>query len=223
MQPDLRLRVPPAPPWPCRWWQRAVMRIDDAKISYPSSSTWSGAAMLLLLSRPVVVARARARRRGGCAAALLLAGRGGGGRGVRRCGARLILLEEVLDALAVSFSSSTWLHGGGKALAELEICFVSGVSGSFSPAAGSVALPRIHDVGHPLPPLLADLASLLLSHPKWPVPRRWCGGQSSAAASVAWSRAQGPDRVLARMQGPFYTFAGCVCNFIFFRGLPAFV
>jgi hypothetical protein len=37
-------------------------------------------------------------------------------QGVRRCVSRLLLPEVVLDTLAVSFSSQTWLHGGGKAV-----------------------------------------------------------------------------------------------------------
>jgi hypothetical protein len=87
------------------------MRIDGAKISCSSASSWYGAAMLLMLFRPAVVARARAKRCGGCAAALLLAGRGGMGCGVEVHG--FLVPEVVFDALAVSFSSSTWLHGRG--------------------------------------------------------------------------------------------------------------
>jgi hypothetical protein len=56
--------------------------------------------------------------------ALLLASRGG--EEVLRCGSLLLHLKVVLDAVVVTISSSTWLRGGGKALAEMGLCFMPG-------------------------------------------------------------------------------------------------
>jgi hypothetical protein len=40
---------------------------------------------------------------------------------------------------------------------------------------------------------------------------------------VAWWRPDRPDRVLRFVLGPFYTFTGLGCNFLFSRGLPIIV
>jgi hypothetical protein len=187
MRPDLSLRVPSLSSLASSTVAGRSDAVQRRQISCSSPSGRSGAALLLILSHPDEVARGRAWWRGGCAASLRPAGRGGGGAELWRTASSSVGYPWRVGGFFLFLDLALWWRW---ILAELKLCCPSGSLGSISPAAAatcSLAPSGINGCRESSPTAsLAEQVLLSLLQPKWHAPRRWRGGRSWAASSVAW-------------------------------------
>jgi hypothetical protein len=149
-----------------------------------------------------------------------LAGRGG--EEALCCNLLLLPPLVVFDVWLVpvfSVLAPWWRAGVGEAGLLPRVCQLKGASPRRLWRQAPSPRPESMDVGHPLPPLLlAEPVSLHLLLPKWPVPRWSCGGQSSAAASVAWSWARDLIAFCLEYRVFLALLQGLLCNLFSLQG-----